>query len=384
MSIQHYAKEARQRKRAAKPRIANVKLVGLGPEPNVELIVAGREDYKSKLTLAMNWIHYAVDYSKLKKMSVDMLRDAEQNVDWLGRVPDYEFGTYGKLAWMQLGGAVLDETETNWMARHLAQLQTKYPEPVVGPNPVVRVLTQAELVERATSAAIATLDAAIDEGDFEFNAPQLMRGKNVDTVRVKAYFQKLNKELGQVKSDEQVKEAYQGMKPANVRKMKEFVETIVEFKTRIAKAPEAEETKPEAPATEKAPVVAKVRAKKVKTAVEQVKDLQVVRTFEGLNGAAPTEIVNAKQVVIFNTKSNKVDVYIAKVGTVLSVKGRKIKDFDVALSYKKKLRKPVEQLAKLMKEPGSKGLNKALDEIKSKKGIPNGSVNEFCMVVKKA
>jgi hypothetical protein len=96
---------------------------------------------------------------------------------------------------------------------------------------------------------------------------------------------------------------------------------------------------------------------------------------------SPADIVGAKELWVYNTKSRKLGKYVAKEFAELSVKGTSIINFDENLSVQKTLRKPEEQL-KEFKAAGKVQLRKFLDDIKAVDIKLNGRINEEVVLLK--
>jgi hypothetical protein len=81
---------------------------------------------------------------------------------------------------------------------------------------------------------------------------------------------------------------------------------------------------------------------------------------------------------VYNTKYRKVTVYKADVGS-LSVKGTTILGFSVSESKTMTLRKPEEFFNGL--SMGKRALNGAFKKLTTKPTVPNGRVNEECVLL---
>ena len=95
----------------------------------------------------------------------------------------------------------------------------------------------------------------------------------------------------------------------------------------------------------------------------------------------PQDIIGAKELWVFNTKTRKIGKYIAAEFNELGVKGTTIIGFDPIKSVQKTLRKPEEQL-KEFKSAGKVQLRKFLDDIKAVDIKLNGRINEDTVLLK--
>jgi hypothetical protein len=97
----------------------------------------------------------------------------------------------------------------------------------------------------------------------------------------------------------------------------------------------------------------------------------------------PADIIGAKELWIYNTKTRKLGRYVAAEYQELGIKGTTITGFNENLSVCKTLRKPAEQL-KSFANAGKVVLRKFLDDINSVDTKMNGRVNEEIVLLKVA
>jgi hypothetical protein len=102
----------------------------------------------------------------------------------------------------------------------------------------------------------------------------------------------------------------------------------------------------------------------------------------GIVSLNPTQILGAKEVWSFNTKTRKISRFVADdVQGPLSVKGASLIGYNEAKSVSKNLRKPVEQLAEF-KKAGKVQLRTFMDGIKAVEIKANGRMNEDIVILK--
>jgi hypothetical protein len=175
----------------------------------------------------------------------------------------------------------------------------------------------------------------------------------------------------------QLKEGYDHLKKADVKKWRTAIETLMtelDFIIDQAKASR------------------KPRVAKPKSATKLVEKLKFCKadTKYSLASINPDQIVGASELWVFNIKTRKLGKYVAanidpkgmgRNGSGLSVKGTTIIGFDENLSVQKTLRKPEEQL-KEFKAAGKVALRKFLDEIKTTDTKLNGRCNPDTVLLK--
>lgn len=175
-------------------------------------------------------------------------------------------------------------------------------------------------------------------------------------------------ELASGKADEQLREGYSHR---SKKQIKSFIAFLTEVKTACEML--AQEAK-----VNRAP-----RAKKAVPAEKVVAKLKYMKMNEPLKLVSinPADILGAKELWIFNTKTRKLGRYIAKEYADLGVKGTTITGFDENASIQKTIRKPEEKL-KEFKAAGKVALRKFLDDINATDTKMNGRINEETILLK--
>lgn len=102
----------------------------------------------------------------------------------------------------------------------------------------------------------------------------------------------------------------------------------------------------------------------------------------GIRSVDPTNVVGANIVVIFNTKNRHCEMYIAKDGQTLSVKGASIINYDETLSIGKTVRKPEEDLPSWVKASTVKRITVLMGYIKGKAWDLTGKLNRNTVIIK--
>ena len=176
-------------------------------------------------------------------------------------------------------------------------------------------------------------------------------------------------ELAEGTTDEDLKEAYSHYNKSQQKKIAEFFKKLLEGCDTVitsAKAKSAPRRRKPVPPSK---IVAKLKYKKEDTELK-------------LKSVNPVDIVGAKEVYVYNTKTRKLGRYVADefVGE-LSVKGTTIVGFTPIYSIQKTLRKPVEQLKEFM-TASKPNTRKFLDSIKTVDIKLNGRINPETLLLK--
>ena len=162
--------------------------------------------------------------------------------------------------------------------------------------------------------------------------------------------------------DEQIKEAYSHLSKVQLRKITAFYQEVVSACEMLA---------------QEAKVNRKPKAKKAVPAEKIVAKLKYKKADEPLKLVSinPADILGAKELWTYNTKSRKLGKYIAEEFQDLGVKGTTITGFSEAKSVQKTLRKPTDQL-KEFKAAGKVVLRKFLEDINAVDTKMNVRLNE--------
>jgi hypothetical protein len=255
------------------------------------------------------------------------------------------------------------------------------PEEPVEEKGTAIVVTIQDRVREATYPMTDEIEDAIesftiDPESFDpkaFKVLNLLKGKQAKAAHariIKEFYKRQYEEYLELQEGkcEQLKEGYRHLSKAQVKKIIVFYHEIIsacEMLMQEAKINKKPRTKKAVPAEK---IVAKLKYKK---ADEPLKLVSV----------NPVDIVGAKELWIFNTKTRKLGKYVATEFAELSVKGTSIVNFDEIKSVQKTLRKPDEQL-KEFKAAGKVVLRKFLEDIKAVDIKLNGRINEDTVLLK--
>ena len=168
--------------------------------------------------------------------------------------------------------------------------------------------------------------------------------------------------------DEQLKEAYSHLSKVQLRKITAFYQEIVSACEMLA---------------QEAKVNRKPKAKKAVPAEKIVGKLKYKKADEPLKLVSinPADILGAKELWTYNTKSRKLGKYVAEEFQDLGVKGTTITGFSEVKSVQKTLRKPADQI-KAFKDAGKVVLRKFLEDINAVDTRMNGRINEDIILLK--
>ena len=235
--------------------------------------------------------------------------------------------------------------------------------------------TVQENIEAKVVELLGEVDYAIDVWDCEkFDMYKYLTDNKVSSavaLKIPAQYKDMRDEIKEAieGKDEQLKEAYNFMNKTEKKGFLSFVNKIVLDTERYA-----ENNKP----------IRKPRKAKAISAVNQVKDLNFLEqdVEHQVKSIDPSKIIGAKQLWLFNNKTNEIIKYDQIDRGGLAVKGTTIKNFDEKSSGSKKLGVKTEDVIDRVLEGGTITLNKVMSEINSKVSKVTGRINNNMIILK--
>ncbi len=244
--------------------------------------------------------------------------------------------------------------------------------PVISIQDRVRESSYKMTEEIETAIESFQLDPeAFDPKAFKvLNTLKAKQAKAAHARIIREFYTRDLQELQEVATtkDEQLKEAYSHLSKVQLRKITAFYQEIVSACEMLA---------------QEAKINRKPKAKKAVPAEKIIAKLKYKKADEPLKLVSinPADILGAKELWTYNTKSRKLGKYIASEFVDLGIKGTSIINFDENKSVQKTLRKPIDQL-KEFKAAGKVALRKFLDDINAVDTKMNGRINEEIMLLK--
>jgi hypothetical protein len=248
-------------------------------------------------------------------------------------------------------------------------------------KPIIPMVTIQDRLRETAGKMAEEIDYALDEfttnpDSFDPKAIKilnLLKAKEAKAAHariIKGFYTKSYEELQEAAEGncEQLKEAYSHLSKPQLKKIIAFYHEIISACDMLG---------------QEAKVNRKPRAKKAQPKEKIVAKLKYAKTNEQLKLVSinPVEIIGAKELWVYNTKSRKLGKYVANEYLELGVKGTSITGFNENLSVQKTLRKPEEQL-KEFKAAGKVQLRKFLDDIKAVDIKLNGRINEEVVLLR--
>jgi hypothetical protein len=338
-------------------------------------------DNKSYKPAVIKWMtanNYPVDavraVKKAKDWRVSTTMGAVAHCLNRGMTPVRADFNDGKSTAQWLGNAVSELIEASRHDVEVAEEGAVVVEKVQGPSIQERLRDVAgRMTEELEDAYTSFQEDPDGFNPKAFKVLNLLKGKQAKAAHARLIKDFYAKDLAEIEEamlgkDEQLKEGYSHLSKAQMKKLLEFLKEIDGACTMLM---------------QEAKVNKKPRATKAKPKEKIVEKLKYQKSDETLKLVSinPADIVGAKELWVFNTKTRKLGKYVAAEFNDLSVKGTTITGFSEMLSIQKTLRKPADQL-KEFKAAGKVALRKFLDDIKSVDIKLNGRINEETILLK--
>ncbi len=248
-------------------------------------------------------------------------------------------------------------------------------------KPMIPAATIQDRLRETAGKMTEEIDYALDEFSMDpetfdpkaIKVINLLKAKEAKAAHariIKGFYTRTYDELQEAQQGEceQLKEAYGHLSKPQLKKLIAFYHEIISACDMLG---------------QEAKVNRKPRAKKAQPKEKIVAKLKYAKTNEQLKLVSinPAEIIGAKELWVYNTKSRKLGKYVASEYLELGVKGTSITGFNENSSVQKTLRKPEEQL-KEFKAAGKVQLRKFLDDIRAVDIKLNGRINEDIILLR--
>jgi len=318
---------------------------------------------------ALNWYNYMSDDDQSRDWFFTYVKKTytKSDVSALRRLPKYKISkTLGNIARIIMNGNELPQKNLDYFdnsVKELVRLASAIREEVdESPKPAVSI---QDRVQSKIHNLITACEEAIDTVP-DFNVYDWLVAKEVSPQAANAIREYYSKHADDHEPDEYDTPA---MKKSRAR-LKKYWEEFVLLIDRYIN-------------NKKAVKVRKPREKKVKSAVDLVKNLKFQKEEPSLKivSVHPAEIIGCQQLWVYNTKYRKLTQYLAVGPAGIQVKGTTLTGWDVESSTSKTLRKPGESLTALL-SAGKVGLRSFMSNIKTTESKPNGRLNQECILLR--
>lgn len=345
---------------------------------NIDDLVYGKEpsfDNTYNFTECLSWYSRTKDYKDSRAYLVTHMKLNKYDpkmISKISSVSEWEVKNVGYVVRMISRGYQPTLEQISWIDVRINEL-FNYIAPVVDKPDTIptkpKVSLQDKIYNHCTEI-INTIEDAIDIRDYTLKVYEFLSAqvcKAVHTKQIIDHFKPLSIEVKEVVAgkDEQLVEGYSNYNKTEIKKLNQFLQLVLAdcnkftSNAKVAKIPRKKKVVP--------------LSKKILKLVFKKDDPEYK-----IVSVKPESIIGCQSLWVFNTKTRKLGVYVAKDGAGLSVKGTTIENYDETLSINKIVRKPLEVIPDVVK--GKKTiLKKIMANITSVASPLNGRIN--CDVV---
>jgi len=338
-------------------------------------------DYTGSLMRALNYYNSAFDNKDKRKWFMSYVGKKSTDFDSLS---DWEFRSVGTMIRMKQREQPLQDKDLQFIEDTIAKLRVMAKED----KPTSSVKTEEKVVAKpittiqdriaeTASTHIGEINGLFDDfitNDTEVDIAAYLKSNQVSphvSKLIPAAFEKTINELNEVveSNDKQLVEAYSFIKKTKLKKLIKAYESIsAACAQQVVSAKAARK-----------PTVRKI---KVKPPAVIAKGVKFMREFPELklNSVLPEQIVESKEVWLYNTKYKKLQVYRAIGDGVLTVKGSAIIGYEVATSGAKSMRKP--ELVTTFANMTKRNIGNEFKLLKTKESAVNGRINVETIILR--
>ena len=342
--------------------------------------IVTQDNYSSDLNSALTWYSEHFNEKQLLKFALEYFAKLGKKAEVLAvnKASDSEIRQLAIICRLITREQYVSDKHQQFVTDTVGDLITKYKvvkeKKAVDVKPSNVISIQERIEEKARELA-GEIEGAIDDfvtskGKTTFSTKNFLLAKSVSAPIAKKIgdmYVGLLEELREAIAgdDEQLVEGYSNFTKRELKKFAEFVETIImdcQQQVQTAKAGRAP------------------RKRKAQSPTKIVSKMKFMKEFAELklSSIKPETIIGASELWVYNTKYRKVQVYKAEYGS-LSVKGTSVIGFSLRDSLSMTLRKPEEFFKGL--SMGKRALNSAVKSLTTKPTVPNGRINEECVLL---
>jgi len=371
------------------PAFTDEKYTGREPVWDTERAAAmSQDEFDHFLRKSFFYYNYYYSQKDCKKHVVKWMQDngyAKADVSKFIRSPDRAIPmTACGLVMAARQGMPMREKEMQYLKDRLHEAVNSddlEPEVIAADTPAVQAVRAPTIQDRLnekTSEHLAHFEALYDEvvlgGTVKPDAFNYLTANTVPQSQIGKFEQLFTIRKGELlvaqeRRDEQVVEAYSTYKAADYRRHHAFLDQLLA---------DLDQYRSVKKATKKARVKRAPNKEKVASKLKYMREEKTLK----LVSINPVDIIGAKELWAYNTKTRKLYKYVAdSLQGPLGIKGTSITGFDEVKSVGKTLRKPDEKLKEFAKATKVQ-LRKFLEDIKATETQGNGRMNSDTVLLK--
>jgi len=338
---------------------------------------------KTNLISALSWYSNQYGPKESKKYTLDYLKKNKYDtaiIDKISSVEDWRFRNLGFCCRVVTNGAQLEQKQLDWIESRIDELfnVVVQSEDDIDSDKQKEAISVQDRIYNQCNSYISEIEDFVDsfvktKKKIDFNPYDWMLKNDIKAVYAKQiidHFTPTKEELQLAisKKDSDLVEGYSNFKKSELKGYLDLICGIIDDCEKIINNKK---------------ITRKPRKKKAISVDKKVSKVQYKKEDNEYKLASinPVDIIAAKQLVVFNTKTKKLGVYIAKDDSGFSIKGTSIENYDELLSIQKTLRKPLDILPSVLKAKKTE-LKKIVSGINSKDSALNGRINSDTILLK--
>jgi hypothetical protein len=357
---------------------SSIYLTSGSKRPNYSLISKNSSRFKKLFDSAMYFIHYEYDNKRLKSETIKYAKSHKLDTTTLNKLDNYHFSIVGKpCVIINNGGCV----PCNWKEhidcelKRLSDIKIEENDDDIEKKNTPNV---HDYIKEKARTVCGMLEEWVDQyvenpSSFKkkkLDALTLLRTEDVKPTHARLISKMFSINVEEMKaviegSDKDLVEAYGHLTKTQKKYMLEMYLSFINAAETISK---------ETPTR---------RKKKPVSADKLVSKLKYLNEYPDLNlvSIPPVDIIGAKILWVYNTKTRKLGRYVSIDDVGLSVKGTTIVGFSESESIEKTIRKPVEKMKEFMKaKPNT--LKTFIENLTTVDIKMTGRINEHCILLK--
>lgn len=341
-------------------------------------------DYTISLMRALNYYNSAYEQKEKRKWVYNYIGKAKAKD--LEDLSDFDFHSLGTIIRLKEREQPLQDKELKFIDTRIAELfekaynknaQASSIKPIVQKDdaPLKPVVSIQDRIAAKASDVAGEFNGMIDDfvrDDKDPDFASYLKANDISPQVSKLIPNFYDRTILEIREalegkDEQLVEGYSNFTKPRLRKLLKHYESITEACNQQVVSGKS---------------IRKPRQLKVKPPTIIAKNVKYMLEFPelALKSELPSKIVGSSETWIYNTKTKKLAVYRSAIGERLSIKGTTIINYVVAESTAKTLRKP--ETLKDYLEMGKRPLGLAFKALKTKDSMPNGRINQDCIIFK--
>ena len=368
------------------------------PKPIFELITKKNKKYKTYFDGAMTYAHYELSAIDLKKEVVKYIKKIDQKHSLLERIEDMNenrFISVGKYMYILNHGGEIPDNIIPILMSSFEKIVEEEEAKILAEKENTKYISEKDNKIEDTSKIVYSIQDRIKErarevaGEIEGWLDEFCLDKKSEIKKVEEFvglyktfdikspharyirdfFEYRSNEITEVieGQNKDLNEAYSNFSKTEIKKLSLFYSNLLKACDMIQEVAKIERAPRKKKPVSQEKIISKLRYKKEDPIL-------------GIVSINPIQIIGAKEVWCFNTKTKKITQYKALDANGLTVKGASIVNFS-ADSAEKTLRKHVDALA-AFKQTNKVKLRTFMKDIATVDIHPTGKLNEHHLILR--